>query len=175
MNGKRLFGSLVVGTLSWWALAVPSLAATATDATAAPTSQGAELQEVIVTARHERENLQVVPISITAISGEDIRQKNIVSPDDFNTSVPGLTVAATSLDRASVTYTIRGQGQILGGPDPAVATSLKLQATDLFNINLAPATPLWVAIRHRKRYLKPSDSRELSPLHSLAANHLKAL
>ncbi len=44
MNGKRLFGSLVVGTLSWWALAVPSLAATATDATAAPTSQGAELQ-----------------------------------------------------------------------------------------------------------------------------------
>jgi len=122
MNGKRLFGSLVVGTLSWWALAVPSLAATATDATAAPTSQGAELQEVIVTARHERENLQVVPISITAISGEDIRQKNIVSPDDFNTSVPGLTVAATSLDRASVTYTIRGQGQILGGPDPAVAT-----------------------------------------------------
>jgi len=45
-----------------------------------------------------------------------------VSPDDFNTTVPGLTVAATSLDRASVTYTIRGQGQILGGPDPAVAT-----------------------------------------------------
>ncbi len=119
MNRKRLFNSMGVGSVLTLALAVPATAAPAADATA---SGGADLQEIIVTARHERENLQVVPVSITAISGDDIRQKNIVSPDDFNTTVPGLTVAATSLDRASVTYTIRGQGQILGGPDPAVAS-----------------------------------------------------
>jgi len=34
--------------------------------------------------RESARNLQVVPISITAISAEEIRQKkNIVSPDDF--------------------------------------------------------------------------------------------
>jgi iron complex outermembrane receptor protein len=121
MNGKRLFGPMVAGTLASWALAGPVSADSATIAASAA-SEGAELQEVIVTARHERENLQSVPISLTALTSEDIRQKNIVSPDDFNTTVPGLTVAATSLDRASVTYTIRGQGQILGGPDPAVAS-----------------------------------------------------
>src|SRR5438105_4107468 len=114
MNCKQFFSSIAVGTLLSWALAAPASAQTAPSA-AATTNEGAVLQEVIVTARHERENLQVVPITITAISGEDIRQKNIVSPDDFNTTVPGLTVALTSLNRASVTYTVRGQGQILGG------------------------------------------------------------
>jgi iron complex outermembrane recepter protein len=83
---------------------------------------GGELQEITVSARRERENLQVVPVSVSVLSGEDLRAKNITSPDDFNTSVPGVTVSPTSLDRASVVYTIRGQGQILGGPDPAVAT-----------------------------------------------------
>ena len=126
MNGSRLFSSIALGSLLAGALSpVPALADTAaadTAASGAAATSGAELEEVTVTARHERENLQVVPISITAISAEEIRQKNITSPDDFNTTVPGLTVAATSLDRASVTYTIRGQGQILGGPDPAVAT-----------------------------------------------------
>jgi len=121
MNRSRLFSSIALGSLLAWALSsVPAFADTATSGTSV--AGGAELEEVTVTARRERENLQVVPISITAISAEEIRQKNIVSPDDFNTTVPGLTVAATSLDRASVTYTIRGQGQILGGPDPAVAT-----------------------------------------------------
>jgi iron complex outermembrane recepter protein len=83
---------------------------------------GAVLQEITVSARRQRENLQEVPISVSAITMDEIRAKNISSPDDFNASVPGLTVTPTSLDRASVTYTIRGQGQILGGPDAAVAT-----------------------------------------------------
>ena len=127
MNGTRLFTSIAMCSLFAWALyssqASADMATTsATATTAAAAASGADLEEVTVTARRERENLQVVPISITAISGEEIREKNITSPDDFNTTVPGLTVAATSLDRASVTYTIRGQGQILGGPDPAVAT-----------------------------------------------------
>jgi len=121
MNGTRLFTSIAMGSLFAWAL-YSGQASADTATTSAAATNGAELEEVTVTARRQRENLQVVPISITAISGEEIREKNITSPDDFNTSVPGLTVAATSLDRASVTYTIRGQGQILGGPDPAVAT-----------------------------------------------------
>ena len=85
-------------------------------------SSGADLTEITVTARRERENLQVVPIAVSVLTAEDLREKNISSPDDFNAKVPGVTVAPTSLDRASNIYVIRGQGQILGGPDPAVAT-----------------------------------------------------
>ncbi len=119
MVGHAVFRSLVLGAVIWGAMEGAALAQSS-EQIVAPV--GAELSEITVTARRERENLQSVPISVTAITAEDIREKNITGPEDFNTTVPGVTVAATSLDRASVTYTIRGQGQILGGPDPAVAT-----------------------------------------------------
>ncbi len=117
--------SLALGLVSAIALYGPvvSLADAETESSSQSASAGgAELQEITVSARRERENLQSVPLSVSALTGEDIRAKNIASPDDFNASVPGVTVSPTSLDRASVTYTIRGQGQILGGPDAAVAT-----------------------------------------------------
>jgi iron complex outermembrane recepter protein len=125
MNGKWLLSSVAAGTLLSWILAVPASAqTTASDgsSTATPGTQGAELSEVTVTARRVAENLQVVPISITALSADALREKNITDPSDFNTTIPGLTVAPTSLDRGSETFTIRGQGQILGGPEPAVAS-----------------------------------------------------
>ena len=96
-------------------------ASIAASTTTASTSAGADLQEVIVTARRERENLQKVPIAITALTAEDIRQKNITDPEDFNTTVPGLTLAPAYLARDSLNYTLRGQGQVLGGGNPAVA------------------------------------------------------
>jgi len=74
MNGSRLLSSIALGSLLAWALSsAPAFADTATSGTSA--TSGAELEEVTVTARRERENLQVVPISITAISAEEIRQK----------------------------------------------------------------------------------------------------
>ena len=124
MNGKRLLSS-IVWTFLVSALHVSVHAQTGTSgvsSASASKNEGTALEEVVVTARHERENLQNVPISITAISGEEIRQKNITDPEDFNTTVPGLTVQPAYLARDSATYTIRGQGQILGGAPPAVAT-----------------------------------------------------
>jgi iron complex outermembrane receptor protein len=125
MNGKWLLNSIVAGTFLSWILAVPASAqpiANNESVTAAPGTQGAELSEVTVTARRVAENLQTVPISITALSADLIREQNITDPFDLNTTVPGLTVAPTSLDRGSEIFTIRGQGQILGGPEPAVAS-----------------------------------------------------
>jgi len=121
MNCKGPLSLLFAWTLLSCVFTGPGFAETADTASTAA-GEGVGLEEVIVTARRERENLQIVPISITALSADTIRQQNITDPEDFNATVPGLTVAATSLDRASVSYTIRGQGQILGGPDPAVAT-----------------------------------------------------
>jgi iron complex outermembrane recepter protein len=94
----------------------------ATEASDAPsTGAGGDLTEVIVTARRTSENLQVVPITVTALTAADIREKNITAPEDFQLTVPGLSTEPAYLARASTTYTLRGQGQVLGGGDPAVA------------------------------------------------------
>jgi iron complex outermembrane receptor protein len=105
-----------------------SCAASAQTATTdAPTkntskSEGFSLEEVIVTAERRSENLQVVPITVTVLTGEDIRKKNITDPQDFNFTIPALTVAPAFFAQAMANYTIRGQGQTLGGGDPAVTT-----------------------------------------------------
>jgi iron complex outermembrane receptor protein len=129
MTGKRLLSSLAIGTFLSMALAAAAGADTDTDTEttdATPkstgTSEGFGLEEIVVSAQRRSENLQVVPIAVTVISGDDIRQKNIVDPQDLNGSVPGLTVSQAFNSRASSIYVIRGQGQTLGGGDPAVAT-----------------------------------------------------
>jgi iron complex outermembrane receptor protein len=121
---KQLLCSIVIFSILPIAIESGAEAETATSAssTVPSTGEGADLEEIMVTARRTRENLQTVPITINALSAEDIRQKNITEPEDFNTTVPGLTVAPGFLARNSVIYTMRGQGQILGGGGPAVAT-----------------------------------------------------
>src|ERR1700761_6597735 len=46
------------------------------------------LQEVIVTARFRSENLQSTPISITALSSEDLQQRQLVNVNDLGDSIP---------------------------------------------------------------------------------------
>ncbi len=46
------------------------------------------LQEVIVTARFRAENLQSTPISITALTSEDLQQQQLVNINDIGATVP---------------------------------------------------------------------------------------
>ncbi len=46
---------------------------------AAATSSALAIEEVIVTARRKEENLQVVPVSVTAISGKALEERGIVN------------------------------------------------------------------------------------------------
>jgi iron complex outermembrane receptor protein len=69
------------------------------------------LEEIIVTARKREENLQSVPIAITAITADDIREKGIISPMDLKNYTPGLEMRTSGLQRANVQYFIRGQGE----------------------------------------------------------------
>ena len=61
----------------------------------APTVQSGTLEEVIVTAQKRSENLQNVPLSITALGGKLLEQINSVSLVDFARRVPGLSFSAT--------------------------------------------------------------------------------
>lgn len=83
------------------------------------------LAEIVVTARRIAENQQTVPVSLTAISGEGIRDRDIRTSTDLQRFVPSLNVTA-GLSRNAETFSIRGQREtanIAGaGGGPAVVS-----------------------------------------------------
>lgn len=65
--------------------------------------------EIIVTARRREENQQDVPISITALGGESLREGTVLRLDDLARVVPGFTATQSARGGASPSYSIRGQ------------------------------------------------------------------
>lgn len=80
------------------------------------------LEEVLVTARRKEENMQEVPIAITAFSNEALREKNIVQMDDLRTNVPSLGVSVGGSSTNAPIISLRGQrpAEVLLTLDPAV-------------------------------------------------------
>jgi outer membrane receptor protein involved in Fe transport len=68
----------------------------------APSASSGALQEVIVTANRRAENLQNVPITIQALTGETLTQLNATTFDDYVKYLPNVTAATNG----------PGQGQI---------------------------------------------------------------
>ena len=98
---------------------VPAAPADAAAETAAPTDG-----EIVVTARRREENLQDVPIAVTAFSGEQLEHKQITQAADLVQSTPSLQVQPATSQRQSGSVTIRGQGQAYTGVLPSVITYL---------------------------------------------------
>jgi iron complex outermembrane receptor protein len=101
------------------AAAVPSTppeaagqAAGGTPAPAAPEVGG--LETVVVTARRTAENLQKVPVAITAFSDKDLQREQINTGQDLAGRVPSLVINSNSQGRNTETPTIRGQGATFG-------------------------------------------------------------
>lgn len=63
---------------------------------------------IVVTARRREENLQDVPISITAIGQEELAQEQINTEFDLQRAVPGLTIRQNG-SANQFNYSIRGQ------------------------------------------------------------------
>lgn len=74
--------------------------------TAQEQPQAKQLDTVVVTATKREKPLQDVPASITALSGEDLEQRNAQSMDDIVKLVPGLTLSKPVNNAEHVT--IRG-------------------------------------------------------------------
>lgn len=71
------------------------------------------LEEVIVTAQHREQNLQDVPIAITAISSEDIRTADVSDINSISLRTPGFTMGA--FNPAQPQLFIRGIGSNADG------------------------------------------------------------
>jgi iron complex outermembrane recepter protein len=76
-------------------------------------SSGTALQEIVVTAQRRAENLQDVPIAVTALSGEQMQAQGIRQAIGLNMAVPGLTISQYS--QGAVIF-LRGVGN--SNPDP---------------------------------------------------------
>ena len=81
-------GALLGGTGS-----VPAQTAAPQSAEAATPPGGVE--EVVVTARARREDIQKVPAQVTAFTAEEIEAKGITTPADFLDAVPNVTFVST--------------------------------------------------------------------------------
>ncbi len=88
---------------------------------AQPQSTSDGLQEIIVTAQKRSENLQRVPVAVSAFSEKAIEAANITNADQLVSLVPGLQINHGSNNAAPF---LRGIGTNSGtiGNEPAVAT-----------------------------------------------------
>jgi len=85
---------------------------------------GAEVDALIVTAQKREENIQDVPIAMSAFSQEDLTTRQVAGGPDLITQVPNMTFTKTNF--ASYSIQIRGIGTqaISATTDAAVAVAL---------------------------------------------------
>jgi iron complex outermembrane receptor protein len=83
------------------AIAADAAAATAADASADTTETGA-LQEVVVTATRREQSLSKVPISVTALSADDMEARGIKDIGDLARFTPGITVDSAGTDKIAI-------------------------------------------------------------------------
>ncbi|MBT4522170.1 MAG: TonB-dependent receptor [Halieaceae bacterium] len=85
-----------------------------------PAAIGQELEEVLVTARKRQENLQQVPIAISAFSAKDIEEAGLMRLQEISSLVPNMTYLEANTNKFT-NFTLRGISSGGGlGNDPAI-------------------------------------------------------
>ncbi len=84
--------------------------AASANAQSADTSSSGQLQEIVVTANRRAQNLQEVPVAVTAISEAQLKQDGITSTTAIANFTPGLQVVSPNTGTDNF-YSIRGATQ----------------------------------------------------------------
>src|SRR5580692_8099290 len=113
--------SICIALFSYGLLASTTSFAADAGAPATPLDTGTIL-EVVVTARRFAEDLQNVPIAVTAISADILQQQDVTSLGDLNSLVPNMKISADRATSSTINVYIRGVGQSdpLWGFEPGV-------------------------------------------------------
>jgi iron complex outermembrane receptor protein len=101
---------------------------------AAADEASATLENIVVTAQKREENLQVVPVAVTAVTAQALSAIRFTNVDDLNAIAPGVTVRETLGGDQLPVFTIRGV--------TATATPLSSSAVALYSdgVYVAQAT-----------------------------------
>ncbi|MFV0645938.1 MAG: TonB-dependent receptor [Sphingomonadaceae bacterium] len=117
---------LTATSLATIAFATPASAQETMQEEPAPeeATSGSAVQEILVTARRREEALQDVPISVSAISGEQLEQTGIRNVTDLQFRTPSLAVTSSQSQRNTVAFALRGQRvqEVQLFTDPPVGT-----------------------------------------------------
>ena len=95
---KKLISHAIQATLVSSTLAIPQFAL----------AEEAKLEEVVVVARRRAEDLQDVPIAVTAFTSSDIQSAGINRPQDFISLTPNMSIVDTA-NAGDTQLIIRGQ------------------------------------------------------------------
>jgi iron complex outermembrane receptor protein len=93
----------------------------AASAWAADTASTPTLTEIIVTAQKREQNIQDVPISVIALSAQQLKDGGVTDIKNLQALTPGLTVTSTTSE-AVTTARIRGIGTV--GDNPGLESSV---------------------------------------------------
>ncbi|MBL0914023.1 MAG: TonB-dependent receptor, partial [Sphingopyxis sp.] len=91
-----------------------AFAQTATPPAEETATDGSGLGDIIVTARRREENLQSVPIAVTAFTDEILDQKGITDRTSLADNTPSLFTISGGYPREFAYFALRGQGPAFG-------------------------------------------------------------
>lgn len=93
-------------------LSLGTVVATPAMAQAAAEEAQSGIQDIVVTARKTSENLQSVPVAVTALDTEALASRQVFEVTDLARTAPSLTISTGGTGPASIVYlAIRGQAQ----------------------------------------------------------------
>ena len=120
-RSTRLFNTLAIVTGALATLwSTGTLAATQSTTPAKPKRA---IEEVVVTAQRTSQDIQQVPIAVTALSGNALKDRQVITPSDLQMNAPNLSFTSTNFGGSS--FSIRGIGNLLvGAGDPGVSTHI---------------------------------------------------
>src|SRR5688572_19142772 len=72
------------------------LAASAANAQQSADTAGDQLADIVVTAQKREQNLQKVPLAVTAIGGDTLQDRGITNLTDLGATIPGLQIQSNS-------------------------------------------------------------------------------
>ncbi len=80
--------------------------------TQSASNSGGGIADIVVTARRTNENLQTVPVAVTALSPVALQQAQVTAVTDLARTAPSLSIGTGGTGPASIVYlAIRGQAQ----------------------------------------------------------------
>lgn len=89
-------------------LTVASVASAQADSTASSAQDGGSLEEIVVTAQKREQNLQDVPIAITALTAERVERLGVEDSRDLSGLAPNLTVTQGTTSNSAAVFSLRG-------------------------------------------------------------------
>ncbi|MEJ1964675.1 MAG: TonB-dependent receptor [Gammaproteobacteria bacterium] len=81
-----------------------------------------EIEEVTVTAQKREQSLQSVPISVAAVTGDDLAERSVTNLTELASQITGLQYVPSTHGGSNATFYLRGvgQGDFIATTDPGV-------------------------------------------------------